>query len=88
MPKANELNPLVTALNLIMRRQAAQLGPEFPLGKGRFFDGHKELLGPRLLALMGFYSSVRPIHRQLMVTSTYAWQLSMNRGSYPMPCVL
>jgi len=67
MPKANELNPLVTALNLIMRRQAAQLGPEFPLGKGRFFDGHKELLGPRLLALMGFYSSVRPIHRQLMV---------------------
>ncbi|KAI0247504.1 Piwi-domain-containing protein [Lactifluus subvellereus] len=65
--KAKEIDPLVSALNLIMQRQAAQLG--FRFGKNRYFfdDDHKELLGPRLLALMGFYSSVRPVYKQLMV---------------------
>ncbi|KAH8986358.1 Piwi-domain-containing protein [Lactarius akahatsu] len=42
--KAKEIDPLISALNLIMQRQAAQHG-----------------------ALMGFYSSVRPVHKQLMV---------------------
>lgn len=61
-----EIDPLVSALNLIMQRQAAQLGSRF--GRNRyFFDDQKESLGPRLLAHMGFYSSVRPVHRQLMV---------------------
>ena len=65
--KAKEIDPLVSALNLIMQRQAAQLG--FRFGKNRYFfdDDHKQLLGPRLLALMGFYSSVRPVYKQLMV---------------------
>ncbi|KAH9987922.1 Piwi-domain-containing protein [Russula compacta] len=61
-----EIDPLVSALNLILQRQAAQLGSRF--GRNRyFFDDQKELLGPRLLAHMGFYSSVRPVHHQLMV---------------------
>lgn len=50
-----------------MQRQAAQHGVRF--GKNRYFfdDGEKRQLGPRLLALMGFYSSVRPVYKQLMV---------------------
>jgi eukaryotic translation initiation factor 2C len=65
--KAKEIDPLISALNLIMQRQAAQLG--FRFGKNRYFfdDDRKELLGPRLLALMGFYSSVRVVYKQLMV---------------------
>ncbi|KAI0291922.1 Piwi domain-containing protein [Multifurca ochricompacta] len=61
-----EIDPLISALNLIMQRQAAQFG--FRFGKNRyFFDEDRKELGPRLLALMGFYSSVRPVHKQLMV---------------------
>ncbi|KAI9453205.1 Piwi-domain-containing protein [Lactarius psammicola] len=65
--KAKEIDPLISALNLIMQRQAAQHGVRF--GKNRYFfdDGEKRQLGPQLLALMGFYSSVRPIYKQLMV---------------------
>ena len=50
-----------------MQRQAAQHGIRF--GKNRYFfeDGEKRQLGPQLLALMGFYSSVRPVYKQLMV---------------------
>lgn len=50
-----------------MQRQAAQHGIRF--GKNRYFfeDNEKRQLGPQLLALMGFYSSVRPVYKQLMV---------------------
>ncbi|KAH9038041.1 Piwi-domain-containing protein [Lactarius deliciosus] len=65
--KAKDIDPLISALNLIMQRQAAQHGVRF--GKNRYFfdDGEKRQLGPQLLALMGFYSSVRPVYKQLMV---------------------
>ncbi|KAH9017046.1 Piwi-domain-containing protein [Lactarius hengduanensis] len=65
--KAKEIDPLISALNLIMQRQAAQHGVRF--GKNRYFfdDDEKRQLGPQLLAHMGFYSSVRPVYKQLMV---------------------
>jgi hypothetical protein len=65
--KAKDIDPLISALNLIMQRQAAQHGIRF--GKNRYFfeDNEKRQLGPQLLALMGFYSSVRPVYKQLMV---------------------
>ena len=50
-----------------MQRWPAQHGIQF--GKNRYFfeDDEKRQLGPRLLALMGFYSSVRLVYKQLMV---------------------
>jgi hypothetical protein len=42
-----------------MQRQAAQLDLRFDKNRHFFDDDHKELLGLRLLALRGFYSSVR-----------------------------
>lgn len=65
--KAKEIDPLISALNLIMQRQAAQHG--FRFGKNRYFfdDGVKRRLGPQIIAHMGFYSSVRPVYKQLMV---------------------
>jgi eukaryotic translation initiation factor 2C len=65
--KGKEIDPLISALNLIMQRQAAQYGIRF--GKNRYFfeDDEKRPLGQQLQALMGFYSSVRPVYRQLMV---------------------
>lgn len=50
-----------------MQRQAAQYGIRY--GKNRYFfeDDEKRPLGQRLQALMGFYSSVRPVYKQLMV---------------------
>jgi eukaryotic translation initiation factor 2C len=50
-----------------MQRQAAQYGIRF--GKNRYFleDDEKRPLGQQLQALMGFYSSVRPVYRKLMV---------------------
>lgn len=58
---------MISALNLVLQRQASESG--FRHGRNRFFfnDDEKGQLGPRLWALMGFYSSVRPVHKQLMV---------------------
>ncbi|THH13717.1 hypothetical protein EW146_g6540, partial [Bondarzewia mesenterica] len=62
-----DIDPLVSALNLVLQRQAAQTGYRF--GKNRYFwnDESTGSLGPRLLAYMGFYSSVRLVHKEIMV---------------------
>ncbi|KAH9987974.1 Piwi-domain-containing protein [Russula vinacea] len=55
-----DVDPVIAALNLVMQRQAAQQGWRF--GRNRYFfnDNNKSKIGPRVWALMGFYSSVRP----------------------------
>ena len=65
--KIDEVDPVINALNLVVQRQAAQQG--FRFGRNRYFfnDGHKVQIGPRLWALLGFYSSVRPGSKLLMV---------------------
>ncbi|KAI0248543.1 Piwi-domain-containing protein [Lactifluus subvellereus] len=65
--KIDEVDPVINALNLVVQRQAAQQG--FRFGRNRYFfnDGQKVQIGPRLWALMGFYSSVRPGNKLLMV---------------------
>ncbi|KAF8269712.1 Piwi domain-containing protein [Lactarius quietus] len=65
--KAKEIDPLISALNLVMQREASQHGIRF--GKNRYFfeDGERRPLGPNLHALMGYYVSVRPVFKQLMV---------------------
>ena len=58
--KVEDVDPVIAALNLVMQRQAAQQGWRF--GRNRYFfnDDNKARIGPRVWALMGFYSSVRP----------------------------
>jgi hypothetical protein len=58
--KVEDVDPVIAALNLVMQRQAAQQGWRF--GRNRYFfnDNNKSRIGPRIWALMGFYSSVRP----------------------------
>ncbi|KAI0300639.1 Piwi-domain-containing protein [Multifurca ochricompacta] len=65
--KVDEVDPVISALNLVMQREAAQQG--FRFGKNRYFfnDDRKAQIGTRLWALMGFYSSVRPGNKLLMV---------------------
>ena len=65
--KIDEVDPLINALNLVVQREASQQG--FRFGRNRYFfnDSHKTQIGPRLWALMGFYSSVRPGNRLLMI---------------------
>ena len=67
MDKERDIDPLISALNLIMQRLASQTGHRF--GKNRYFfmDGECGQLGPRLFAYMGFFTSVRPVYKQLMV---------------------
>ena len=52
---------------MVMQRHASRSG--FRFGRNRYFfnDDEKGQIGPRLFALMGFFSSVRPVHKQLMV---------------------
>ncbi|KAI0065147.1 Piwi-domain-containing protein [Artomyces pyxidatus] len=63
----DHVDPIISALQLVLQRQAAQTGHR--AGKNRFFFQDEEMrqIGPRLWALMGFYSSVRPVYKQLMV---------------------
>jgi hypothetical protein len=58
--KVDDVDPIIAAINLVMQRQAAQQGWRF--GRNRYFfnDRHKTLIGTRIWALMGFYSSLRP----------------------------
>ena len=57
--KVEDVDPVIAAVNLVMQRQASQLGWRF--GRNRYFfnDKQKSLIGTRIWALMGFYSSVR-----------------------------
>ena len=65
--KVEDVDPVITALNLVVQRQAAQQGYRF--GKNRYFfpEINRAQIGPTLDALMGFYSSVRPCNKLLMV---------------------
>jgi eukaryotic translation initiation factor 2C len=65
--KIDDVDPLINALNLVVQRQATQQG--FRFGKNRYFfnDAQKLRIGDRLWALMGFYSSVRPGNKLLLV---------------------
>ncbi|KAI0028802.1 Piwi domain-containing protein, partial [Vararia minispora EC-137] len=63
----DEVGPVISALNLVMQWHASQVG--FRNGKNRFFfnDDEKGQIGQRLDALMGFFSSVRPVYKAIMV---------------------
>jgi eukaryotic translation initiation factor 2C len=65
--KIEDVDPVIAAINLVMQRQASQLGWRF--GRNRYFfnDKQKSLIGTRIWALMGFYSSVRPGNRLPLV---------------------
>ena len=65
--KVEEVDPVFAAINLVMQRQASQQGWRF--GRNRYFfnDKQKALIGTRIWALMGFYSSVRPGNRLPLV---------------------
>ncbi|KAI9451806.1 Piwi-domain-containing protein [Lactarius psammicola] len=64
--KVEGVDPVITAYNLVVQRQAAQQG--FRFGKNRyFFPENRAQIGENLFALMGFYSSVRPCNKLLMV---------------------
>ena len=58
--KVEDVDPVIAALNLVMQRQAAQSGWRFGKNRHFFNDNNKSRIGPRIWALMGFYSSVRP----------------------------
>lgn len=64
---AELIDPLISAMNLIIQRQASQTG--FRFGRNRHFwsDTETRELAPKLWALMGFFTSVRPVHKQLML---------------------
>jgi eukaryotic translation initiation factor 2C len=65
--KIEDVDPVIAAINLVMQRQASQQGWRF--GRNRYFfnDKQKSLIGTRIWALMGFYSSVRPGNRLPLV---------------------
>jgi len=60
--------PLVSALNLVLQQYANLHGVR--VGKSRYFfpsTTQKFDLGPGLVAIQGFYASIRPAHKQLLV---------------------
>lgn len=75
--------PVVAALNLVLATHPSSTGG-IVVGRNRFFFRgamQPEPLGGALEAWRGFYSSVRPAHKQLMVNvnaCTTVSQLSMN----------
>lgn len=57
--KVEEVDPVIAAYNLVVQRQAAQQGYRF--GKNRYFlPENPAQIGENIVALMGFYSSIRP----------------------------
>jgi Argonaute linker 1 domain len=60
--------PLISALNLVLQQNASRTGVR--VGKNRYFfpsSAKKISLGPRVEAWQGFFASVRPTYKQLMV---------------------
>ncbi|KAG6900095.1 hypothetical protein C0993_002943 [Termitomyces sp. T159_Od127] len=60
--------PLVSALNLVLQQHASRNGVR--VGKNRYFfpaSSQKVSLGPGVEAFQGFYTSVRPSYKQLLV---------------------
>ncbi|KAI9461396.1 Piwi-domain-containing protein [Russula earlei] len=65
--KVDDVDPIISALNLVMQREAAQQGWRF--GRNRYFfnEKHKARIGTRTWALLGFYSSIRPGNKLALV---------------------
>jgi eukaryotic translation initiation factor 2C len=62
------LSPLISALNIVLQSHASKTGVR--VGKNRYFFkqlAKKMLLGPGIEARKGFFASVRPAYKQLMV---------------------
>ena len=60
--------PLVSALNLVLQQKASRTG--IRVGKNRYFfpsSAQKVRLEPGVEAIQGFYASVRPTYKELMV---------------------
>lgn len=61
--------PLISSLNLILQQHANRVGTR--VGKNRFFFPSSSqrplMLAPGIEAIQGFYTSVRPAFKQLMV---------------------
>jgi len=59
--------PLTSAMNLILQQHASRAGVRY--GKNRYFfpDLGSKHLGRSIEAIQGFYSSVRPGFKQLLV---------------------
>jgi hypothetical protein len=60
--------PLISALNLVLQQNASRTGVR--VGKNRYFfpsSAQKIPLGPRVEAWQGFFASVRPTYKELMV---------------------
>lgn len=59
--------PLISALNIVLQQHATRTGVR--VGKNRFFfsSAEKIVLGPGVVAVQGFYASVRPSYQQLLV---------------------
>jgi eukaryotic translation initiation factor 2C len=59
--------PLIAALNLVLSMQASRTGVR--VGKNRHFFTPEErnMIGPGVEAWRGFYSSIRPVYKNLMV---------------------
>ncbi|KAF7366724.1 Protein argonaute-3 [Mycena sanguinolenta] len=65
-----DILPIISALNIILAAHPNRPGGGVMVGRNRFFFPSSERpisLGGGLEAQRGFYSSVRPAHRQLMV---------------------
>lgn len=59
--------PMLAALNLVLSMQASRTGVR--VGKNRHFFTPEErnMIGPGVEAWRGFYSSIRPVYKNLMV---------------------
>ncbi|KAG7085595.1 hypothetical protein E1B28_003146 [Marasmius oreades] len=62
--------PLIGALNLVLQRRASQTGIRMGQDRNKYFfplSSQKHVLGFGVVAIQGFYASVRPSYKQLMV---------------------
>jgi len=60
--------PLISALNLVLQQNASRTGVR--VGKSRYFfpeTFEKYKLSDGVFALQGFYASIRPVFKELMV---------------------
>ena len=71
-----DIMPVVSALNLILTAHPSRAAGGVMIGRNKFFHSSDTeppiSLGGGLEAWRGFYSSVRPAHKQLMVNANVA----------------
>ncbi|KAL5520600.1 hypothetical protein ACEPAF_2601 [Sanghuangporus sanghuang] len=81
-PESRELDiaPLLAALNIVLAQHPSRNG--VMVGRNRFFFSHETFnLGGGLEAWKGFYSSVRPAYKQLMVNVNVATTAFYSEGN-------